>query len=433
MSGKTQHSPLIITVSIVFVSMLAIMFVYELAKQVLNPSISIWESHAITIVFTSIVAVIITYFPLRSSYSEQIRTEEALRLQQQAEENLRKSEIQYRSFVESVEDSIYTVDRDSRYLLINARHLVRRGLSPEMYAGRCYGDFHSAEETEVFTGQVQQVLTAKSMVQDEYEQNGRHYLRKLNPVIDPVVNEVIAVTVISSDITERKHAEKNLETINRKLNLMNDITRHDMLNQLTVLNSYLALAGEQEADMATKKYLVRSEQVVDTIQAQILFARDYQKIGVESPQWQNISVTIARARLPQKISSIAIDDRCSDFEIFADPLLEKVFYNLLDNAVRYAGPQPEIHFSVAEEHGRLVVICEDNGKGVSPENKEKIFQRGFGKNTGLGLFLIREILAMTGISIHETGEEGQGSRFEISVPAGMYRVTAAKKFETRPD
>jgi signal transduction histidine kinase len=302
-----------------------------------------------------------------------------------------------------------------------------------MYAGRCYGDFHSAGETEVFTTQVQRVLLSKSPVQDEYEQNGRYYLRKLNPVIDPVVNEVIAVTVISSDITERKHAEKNLETINRKLNLMNDITRHDMLNQLTVLNSYLALAGEQEADMTTKKYLVRSEQVIDTIQAQIFFARDYQKIGVESPQWQNIFVTITRARLPQKISSVAIDDQCSDFEIFADPLLEKVFYNLLDNAVRYAGPQPEIHFSVAEEPGRLVVICQDNGKGVSPENKEKIFQRGFGKNTGLGLFLIREILAMTGISIHENGEEGKGSRFEITVPAGMYRVTAGKKPENRPD
>jgi PAS domain S-box-containing protein len=433
MSGKGLFTPLNLTVSLVFVSMLAITFVYELTKQVLSPTISIWESHAITIVFTSIVAAIVVYFPLRSTWREQIRAEEALRLQQQAEENLRKSEMQYRSFVESVEDSIYTVDRDSRYLLINARHLVRRGLSPEMYAGRCYGDFHSAGETEVFTTQVQRVLISKSPVQDEYEQNERYYLRKLNPVIDPVVNEVIAVTVISSDITERKHAEKNLETINRKLNLMNDITRHDMLNQLTVLNSYLALAGEQEADMTTKKYLVRSEQVIDTIQAQIFFARDYQKIGVESPQWQNISGTIAKARLPQKISSVVVDDRCSDFEIFADPLLEKVFYNLLDNAVRYAGPQPEIHFSVTEEPGRLVVICEDNGKGVSPENKEKIFQRGFGKNTGLGLFLIREILAITGISINETGEEGQGSRFEIAVPAGMYRITSRKKPENRPD
>ena len=426
MSGTNEHKALYPALALIFFSMLVIMFIYELAKQVLNPSIDIWESHAITIVFTSVISIIIVYFPLRSSYLEQQKTKEALRLQQEAEEKLRKSEMQYRSFVESVEDSIYTVDRDCRYLLINARHLFRRGLSPEMYAGKHYGDFHSQEETAVFVNQIERVLASKSQVQDEYEQNGKYYLRKLNPVIDPEVNEVTAVTVISSDITDRKNTEKSIETINRKLNLMNDITRHDMLNQLTVLNSFLALAGEQSGEIVTKKYLVKSEQVIDMILAQILFARDYQKIGVESPQWQNISVTIVKARLPQKITSVTIDDRCSEIEIYADPLFEKVLYNLLDNSVRYAGPQPAIKFSLEEEPDRLVLVCEDNGPGVPQENKEKIFLRGFGKNSGLGLFLIREILAITGISIRECGVEGKGSRFEITIPVGKYRVVGRK-------
>jgi PAS domain S-box-containing protein len=426
MAKKSVLSPTGITLGILFVSMLVVMFVFELAKQLLDPAMTLWESHAITIVFTSIIAVVIVFFPLRSTWHEHLKVENALRNQLEAEEKLRISEAQYRSFVESVEDSIYTVDPALRYLLINARHLVRRGLSPGMYAGRSYADFHSPEENAVFAAQVQNVLATKAPVQDEYEQNGRYYLRKLNPVIDPAVNAVIAITVISSDITGRKNAEKNIETINRKLNLMNDITRHDMLNQLTVLNSYLTLAGEQSGDTEIKKYLVRSERVIDTIHAQLLFARDYQKIGVESPQWQNISETLARARLPQKISSLTIDDRCSEIEIFADPLLEKVFYNLLDNAVRYAGPEPVIRFSVSEDPGRLMLVCEDNGPGVPQENKEKIFLRGFGKNSGLGLFLIREILSMTGISIRENGEPGKGSRFEIVVPAGMFRVAGRK-------
>ena len=426
MSGTNEHKALYPTLALIFLSMLVIMFIYELTKQALNPSIDIWESHAITIVFTSIISIIIVYFPLRSSYLEQQKTRDALRLQQEAEEKLRTSEMQYRSFVESVEDSIYTVDRDCRYLLINARHLFRRGLSPEMYAGKRYGDFHSQEETAIFSGQVARVLASKSQVQDEYEQNGKHFLRKLNPVIDTEVNDVTAITVISSDITERKNAEKNLETINRKLNLMNDITRHDMLNQLTVLNSFLTLAGEQSEEIGTKKYLVKGEQVIDTILGQILFARDYQKIGVESPQWQNISATIVKARLSQKSTSVTIDDRCSEIEVYADPLFEQVLYNLLDNAVRYAGPQPEIRFFLEEEPDRLVLVCEDNGPGVPQENKEKIFLRGFGKNTGLGLFLIREILSMTGMSIRECGGAGKGSRFEIAVPTGKFRIVGQK-------
>jgi PAS domain S-box-containing protein len=422
MSRLNELKAIYPALTLVFLFMLVIMLTFEFTKAVIWPSIDIWQSHAITIVFASLMSIIIIYFPLRSSYLEQEKTNEARWLQQDTEERLRKSEMQYRSFVESIEDSIYTVDDECRYLQMNARHLFRRGLSPEMYAGKRYGDFHLPEETAIFTERVARVFASKGPVQDEYRQNGRFYLRKLNPVIDPVMNRVIAVTVISTDITARKNAENNLVTINRKLNLMNDITRHDMLNHLTVLYSYLALAGEESDDTVTRKYLLNSEKVIDTIHAQLLFARDYQKIGVESPLWQNVPVKIRKASLPLKIPPVMIDDTCSNIEIFADPLFEKVLYNLMDNAVRYAGPEPMIRFSLSEEPGRIVLICQDNGPGVPQKNKEKIFMRGFGKNTGLGLFLIREILAMTGISIHECGKEGEGSRFEMAIPAGAYRT-----------
>ena len=51
----------------------------------------------------------------------------------------------------------------------------------------------------------------------------------------------------------------------------------------------------------------------------------------------------------------------------------------------------------------------------------ELFSRGRGKNTGYGLFLIREILAITGYAIHETGQAGKGVRFEITVPKGLFR------------
>jgi signal transduction histidine kinase len=67
------------------------------------------------------------------------------------------------------------------------------------------------------------------------------------------------------------------------------------------------------------------------------------------------------------------------------------------------------------------VICEDNGVGVPEEEKEKIFQREFGKHTGYGLFLAREILGITGFFIRETGIPGKGARFEILIPEGSFR------------
>ena len=70
-------------------------------------------------------------------------------------------------------------------------------------------------------------------------------------------------------------------------------------------------------------------------------------------------------------------------------------------------------------------LGKDDGDGVHAGEKERLFNRGFGKNTGLGLFLSREILSITGITITENGVPGKGARFEITVPKGAWR-TAGK-------
>ena len=68
------------------------------------------------------------------------------------------------------------------------------------------------------------------------------------------------------------------------------------------------------------------------------------------------------------------------------------------------------------------MLWEDNGTGIEESEKEKIFERGYGKNTGFGLFLVREVLALTGITITETGHPGQGARFLMKVPKEAYRI-----------
>ena len=73
------------------------------------------------------------------------------------------------------------------------------------------------------------------------------------------------------------------------------------------------------------------------------------------------------------------------------------------------------------EDASVTIVCEDDGVGVPAEEKEKIFERGYGKNTGLGLALSREILDITGITTTDIGEPDKGARFWIVVPKGMYR------------
>jgi K+-sensing histidine kinase KdpD len=112
-----------------------------------------------------------------------------------------------------------------------------------------------------------------------------------------------------------------------------------------------------------------------------------------------------------------------EIELYADPLIEKVFSNLIENAMRYGGKSmTAIRFSYGCNNNTCTIICEDDGNGVATDEKEKIFMYGFGKNTGLGLFLSREILNITGISIKETGEHHKGARFEIICPQATIRL-----------
>ena len=69
----------------------------------------------------------------------------------------------------------------------------------------------------------------------------------------------------------------------------------------------------------------------------------------------------------------------------------------------------------------VIFYMKNNRGGIPDEDKENIFLKGYGKNTGLGLFLIREILIITGIQILEDGIFGIGVRFEIHIPSGRYR------------
>ena len=112
-------------------------------------------------------------------------------------------------------------------------------------------------------------------------------------------------------------------------------------------------------------------------------------------------------------------------EIYADPLLRKVFYNLLDNSLRHGEHVSHIRVSSTEVPEGLVILWEDDGIGIPPLEKEIIFERAIGRNTGLGLFLVREILLITGITIRENGEAGTGARFEITVPKEACRFTGS--------
>jgi len=225
------------------------------------------------------------------------------------------------------------------------------------------------------------------------------------------------------DIDEIRKAHNAVSQVNQKLQILASVTRHDILNRVMVISAYSEFMKEDVTDAETKKRVSAIIKSSDEIRNLINFTREYQELGSTEPAWQSLDQIISAPLFRNMMAGISLESSLTGLEIYADRMLEKVLYNLIENSVRHGVNLSTISLSYhLETNGELMIYYEDDGGGIISEEKAKVFKKGFGKNTGMGLFLIREILSITGMSISETGEPGKGVRFEIRVPAGMYRI-----------
>ncbi|MBP1929829.1 signal transduction histidine kinase [Methanolinea mesophila] len=249
-----------------------------------------------------------------------------------------------------------------------------------------------------------------------------HYDLRHIPLHDP--DNLPAGTILMLHDSNVRHlTELGLRRSNEKLQLLTSIIRHDVLNTLTALVGSIELARTSGLPERSDRYLEDAERYADVLQGQIEFTRDYQTLGLHSARWQNVRSTIAADLPAQSRTIVAIDPALTEVVVFADPMFGRVFYNLVDNSLRHGGFVSRIRITGTFSGEEYLIMYEDNGTGIPSGEKEKIFDKAYGKNTGLGLFLTREILALTGITISETGMTGNGARFEIRVPRGGFRVT----------
>jgi signal transduction histidine kinase len=228
-------------------------------------------------------------------------------------------------------------------------------------------------------------------------------------------------------LLEKENAELKAKVafLENKLQLVGSVTRHDVLNQLTALVGYNELLGMMIEDPKLKSFLEKERQAIDKIRRQFQFAKDYQNIAVEPPRWQNLKNLATRVSEDFDLKGVKIIAETGTASVLVDPELDKVFHHLFENALRHGGPVTEIRITLRETGTGGILMVENDGIGIPAEEKSKIFERGYGKGTGWGLFLAREILAVSGMTISETGEPGRGPRFEIVLPHGTYRLTTA--------
>ena len=244
----------------------------------------------------------------------------------------------------------------------------------------------------------------------------------------PITNdagETIGILGVSTDITEQKWMQEVLNEaiakvveLNEKLHVVESLTRHDIRNKLSALNGRIFLLKKRlkdntEALTHLKEMEIASQQILKIME----FEKAYVQVGSEELKHVDVERYLSEASLLfSNLTGAKLINECRGLTVLADSMLRQLFYNMMDNTLKYGEKTSVIRVHYKEEKDQLKLIYEDDGVGIADEEKSKLFQEGYGKGTGFGLYLIKRICEGYGWKIQETGKHGEGAQFTMTIP-----------------
>jgi PAS domain S-box-containing protein len=339
------------------------------------------------------------------------------------EEELRELGRQWEGVFQAMGQPAMILDPDRVILAVNHAAEEAAGLAAGEMVGRdCAGIFHCSFGSAGACPHRNLIASggAENTVETVVDAGGETYLVSCTPIYDEE-GRLEKIVHLATEITEQVRHEQALRLANDKLALISNVTRHDLRNRLMGLQGYLRMAERTTDPEKRARYRRLISETTAAMEQILSFAADYERVGAQAPEWQRLDEVVRAALEEVEIDGVRVDVENGEAEILADPLLRKVFSNLVDNSIRYGGSVSRIRVSARVDGDALVVVYEDDGVGIPRDEKGLIFYKGYGKNTGLGLYLTAQVLSITGIEIRETGTYGIGARFELRCPPGTWR------------
>ena len=243
----------------------------------------------------------------------------------------------------------------------------------------------------------------------------------------PIINEdkeLLGSIIFVINITEEKwmvrelsayaqtfqESSEKIQELNEKLRVVGGLTRHDIRNKLSAFDGLIYLLKKKTSDsIAVLQYISEMEKVSKQLLSIIEFERIYEQVGSEMLKEVNVENLFLEAiSLISDFKGFQTRSECKGLIAIADSLLRQVLYNLMDNTLKYGSKTKRIKLRYKEEGNQLLLIYEDDGVGISEEMKEHLFEKGFGKDSGFGLFMIKRIMEAYHWTIEENGKPGEG-------------------------
>jgi PAS domain S-box-containing protein len=334
-----------------------------------------------------------------------------------AQEESEESRRHFQTLFNLMADPVAIVDDRGNVLDVTQKVEEVFGFKKEEVVGRNFAEkgILTAKTKEIMAKKLAERISGELVAPYEVElltKDGRKLPVEINASAIQYKGKPATLNVIR-DVSERKKMEE-------KLRIVGSLTRHDVRNKLTAIMGNIYISKKKLADRPdVLESFNDMESVCDQIVRIFEFARDYERLGVEKLTFVDLGKVVdkvAGSFLDLKGTRVVND--CHGIAVLADSLLERLFYNLIDNSLKYGEKLNQIRVSHEESEDGLRLFYEDDGIGISEDTRPKIFNEGFttGKGSGYGLYLIRRMMEVYGWAITETGTYGKGAQFTISIP-----------------
>lgn len=364
----------------------------------------------------------------------------------QAEEELLESQERYRSTIDALNSIIHVIDQDLRLVLFNRamQDIIKQiGISEDLIGKNIFEAF--AFLPDKVRREYKQVLeTGQALTTEEATQVGQHKrwteTRKI-PVRDPT-GRVFRVITIIHDITEHKRIEEQLQQYaadlqrsNRELEQFAYVASHDLQEPLRMVNNYLHLLEQEHGDQLSaeaNEFIRYATDGASRMQEMIKALLAYSRVGAGDRALEPVD---CESILGETLLDLHIAIEESGAVVTHDPLptvmadgaqLSQVFQNLIENAIKFQSEKPPwVHIWAEELEDEWLFAVRDNGIGIEPQQRERIFdifQRLHTQTeypgTGMGLATCKKIVERHDGRIWVESELGQGSTFYFTIPRG---------------
>lgn len=304
------------------------------------------------------------------------------------------------------------------------------GVSNNQIVGNSYLTYIHKHDLEYVKEQINKLIESDTPIRCRNRILGAHKLcrwvdSEFTKVTDSSGNlSEILVTIHDIDDLYRQSLATKKATVT--LNGLNSLTRHDILNLIMGFLGYLDILKEIVHDDEASILLDKEKQIGNRIQRIMDVTRRYQDIGLEPPMWINVKSfvqkTFSKCEYKSKFNS---EIKVDGLYIYADRLFENVISELILNSVTYCPPDFSVSISYELTIEGLILRYKDNGPGILEDKKDRLFLQSKLGQHGIGLYLVKEILDLTNISIRERGSSTgteSGVCIEIIIPDDGYRI-----------